>query len=80
MIGRFSEELGRLRTPMRHRRQRQIFLAAEMVKEAALGEPGLGANVVDARRAVALGTDDFERRVQKPGFRFVWLHRVHTHW
>jgi hypothetical protein len=45
--------------------QRQVFLAVEVMKEAAFGEAGGGADVVDARRSVAFGANDAYRRVDK---------------
>jgi hypothetical protein len=49
----------------------QIFLGAEVVKEAPLGEPGRFADVLDAGSRIALGADHGERRLQKAGLRFV---------
>ena len=41
------------------------LLACEMVEERALGEPRLGANVLDPRGRIALGTDHMDRRVEE---------------
>ena len=54
MIRRRGEEGRRRRIPMRDRRQRQIFLALEVMEEASLGQSGLGADVLDPGRAYSL--------------------------
>ena len=46
--------------------QRQLFLAVEVVEEAALGELGGLADVLDASRRIALCADDMQRRVEEP--------------
>ena len=51
--------------------QGQVFLAVEVVEEAAFGEPGSFADILNARGGVALGADDVESRIEEPGLRFV---------
>jgi hypothetical protein len=63
--------------------ERELFLACEMMEEAALGQPGGRADVVDGRGGVALGADHMQRRVQQPGLRRVLttcLGHFHTLW
>ena len=85
VVGRRSEEGRCRRIPMRDRRQRQVFLALEVMEEASLGQSGFGADVLDPGRAIALGAHDLEGRVEKLGLGFVLrLHervclRVSTH-
>ena len=43
----------------------QIFLALEVMEEAALGEAGCLADVFDARRAIALGANDVQRCIKE---------------
>src|SRR5687768_12296337 len=43
---------------------REVFLAAEMMEEAALGHAGGGAQVVDGRRRIALAADHRHRGVE----------------
>jgi hypothetical protein len=58
---------------VRHRRkmtgggERERFLALEVMEEAALGQPGGQANVIDGHCRVAFGTDRLRRR---PRFSF----------
>jgi len=64
-VGGRGEQVGRRRTPPLDGGERQVFLAVEVMKEAAFGEAGGGANVVDARRRIAFGADNAYRRVDK---------------
>src|SRR5580698_6490390 len=85
MIGRRGEEGRYRRIPMRDRRQRQIFLALEVVEKASLGQAGRGADVLDTRCGIAFGAHDSQRRVEELRLGFVLgLHdrnglRVCTH-
>ena len=56
---------------MRRCGKRQVFLALEVMEEAAFGEFGGLTNVFDARCRVALGADDVERGVEEPHLGFV---------
>lgn len=49
----------------------EVFLALEVVEEAALGKPGRFANVLDPCGCIAFSADDVQCRVEKPGLRFV---------
>src|SRR5438477_7841636 len=50
---------------MRRRRNRAGFLAGKMVEEGALGEPSLSADVLDARRRIALRADDVDGGIEQ---------------
>src|SRR5882724_2572599 len=49
------------------RGDRELLLAVEMVEEAALGEPGELAHIVDRRCPVTLGADHPQRGVENAG-------------
>jgi len=51
---------------MIRRGKRQLFLAVEVVEEAALGEFGGRADVFDARRRIPFGSDDLQGGVEEP--------------
>jgi hypothetical protein len=51
--------------------QRKLFLALEVMEEAALGQPSGQADVIDGRRRIALGTDHLQGRVQDFRLRLV---------
>ena len=46
----------------------QVVLAFEVVKEAALGDPGVVADVVDGSGGVAFAADDVEGGVEQADF------------
>ena len=71
MIGRGGEKAACDFAPVFGRRQGQRFLAVEMMEEAALGQAGCLADILNARGRVAFGTDHVQRRVEEPGLRFV---------
>ena len=71
VVGRRGEQRRGHRLPMRDRRQRQIFLALEVMKEASLRQPRLGADVLDPGRAIAFGAHDPQRRVEELDLGFV---------
>ena len=56
-------------SPILGGREREVFLALEVMEEAALGEPGRFANIFDSCSGVAFGADHVESRVQKLRFR-----------
>jgi hypothetical protein len=49
---------------MNHCGERQIFLALEVVKEAAFGEAGFVADILDPGRGVSLRAHHLEGRVE----------------
>ena len=59
---------------MLHGGQSEIVFAFEVMEETALGHTGFGAHILDARRIVTLGPDDFDRRVEKLLFGPMLLH------
>jgi len=68
-IRRVAEKpLGHLRK-MRHRGDREVFLALEVMKERTLRKMGRAADVVDRARRVALRADHLHRRVEQAGAR-----------
>lgn len=58
----------------------EVFLAFEVMEEAALGETGGFADVFDACGGVTFGADDVKGGVEKLGFRVVFGNvHLHTH-
>src|SRR3546814_8498293 len=53
------------------------FRSLEVVEEAALGHPRRAADVLEARRRVALRTDNRERGIEE--FRLGWMKRSEEH-
>src|SRR5712675_311090 len=56
---------------MRRRLERELLLALEVMEEAALGQAGRAADVVDSSRRIALGADDLYRRIEQLRLRFM---------
>src|ERR1700733_9743592 len=79
-VGRGSEKSFRAFNPIVDGGQGQPFLAFEVIEEAALGEPGSLADVLDARSGVALGADDVHGRTEEPGLRFVSGFELRFRW
>ena len=67
MIGRLREELRGAIVPLARRRDGQVFLAGEMVEEAALGDAGGGTDVFDTRGGVAIGAHQVDGGGQQAG-------------
>ncbi len=67
LVRRIGEQRAGAVVPVLRRGQRQVFLALEVVEEAALGQAGGGAQVVDRGRAVALAADRRQRGVEPTG-------------
>src|SRR5712691_10529145 len=58
--------------------EREVFLALEVVEEAALGQACDLANILDSRRRVSLGANDVQGRVEELLFGLVMdAHRFH---
>jgi len=51
--------------PMRNCGEGEVILALEVVKEAALGDAGLKADIVDGGRSIPFGTDGLESCVEE---------------
>jgi hypothetical protein len=64
-IGSQCEQAIRHRREMPRGGQRKVFLALEVMEEAALGQPSGQADVIDGGRRIALGTDHLQGRVQE---------------
>jgi hypothetical protein len=47
--------------------ERKVILALEVVEEAAFGNSGFAADIVDSCCGVALGADKVQRGVKQPG-------------
>lgn len=58
--------------------QGQIVFVFEVMKEAALGDPGRMADVIDSRRRTALSADHVERRIEELGLGVVVQLRNHV--
>jgi len=71
MVGRGEKKCARAFAPVRGGGQGEVLFAAEVVKEAALGQAGVRADIFDACGRVALGAKDVQRRVQDFGLRLV---------
>src|SRR3546814_13408933 len=71
VVRSLGEQLSRGRRPVVCGRDRQLLLALEVVEEAALGHPRRAADVLEARRRVALRTDNRERGIEE--FRLGWM-------
>src|SRR5436190_220460 len=56
---------------MRRRLECELLLALEVMEEAALGQAGGAADVVDSSRRIALGADDLYRRIEQLRLRLV---------
>jgi hypothetical protein len=67
MVRSLGKKSGGDFAPVVGRGNRQLFLGAEVMKEAPLGEPGRFADVLNAGRGIALGADHGERRLKEPG-------------
>jgi len=59
------------RSPIGSSVQRQFVLTLEVMKEAALGDTGFVADVIDCRRRIPLGPDHMQGRIQQLRLRFV---------
>ncbi len=81
VIGRGGEQLAGHSGPVIRRRQCQIFLAFEVMKETALGYSRRRADILNPCRRIPLGADYLQRRLQQ--LRLGWMrnigHWLHTH-
>ena len=66
-VRRGVEDRVRVGGEMRRSRHGARLLAGEMMEERPLGEAGLGADVLDAGRRIALRADDVSGRVEELG-------------
>ena len=75
LVGRRCKQTVGHRREMGRCGKRKVFLGREMMEEAALGETGGLADVLDARRRVSLGADHLQGGVEEPDLGFVLCFR-----